>query len=103
MISSPGSTARRARTTVSPPTPESNPPIARRLYVLSCPNLGSRLRRPVTPGGRDCHALDGSHPQERLTDAGASEEPPRAVDSPRTPRQAAETSQVYRRAQHRTG
>src|SRR4051794_30836065 len=98
-MSSPGSTARSARTTVNPPTPESNTPIGRRWYVLSCPTLGSGLRRPVTCGGRNCHVADWPHRGERLTDAGASEKPRDAVDSPRTPRQAAETLQVYREAE----
>src|SRR5262249_30862628 len=52
------STPRSARTTVSPPTPESNTPIGLRLYVLSCPSLHSGLRRTVTRGGRNCHAGD---------------------------------------------
>src|SRR5262245_422538 len=58
-MSSPGSTARSARTTVSPPTPESNTPIGLRLYVLSCPNRCSGLRQDVTCGGRNCHGRDG--------------------------------------------
>src|SRR5262245_26158448 len=52
MMSSPGSTVRSARTTVSPPTPESNTPMGQRLYVLSCPIERPGSRRPVTPGQR---------------------------------------------------
>src|SRR5215510_2049500 len=75
-MSSPGSTARSARTTVSPPTPESNTPIGRRLYVLSCPLALPRLRPPVPAGASN------SQGNYRLADENAL----RALTLPRTRR-----------------
>src|SRR4051812_43492446 len=66
MTSSPGRTARSARTTVNPPTPESNTPIARRLYVVSCPIGGLSLRRPVTAGNQMSQFCYGSAEENAL-------------------------------------
>src|SRR5215208_3728728 len=102
MMSSPGSTARRARTTVRPPTPESKTPIGLRLYVLSCHIKSPRLRRPVTAGDSHRQGNYRFAQRKRLKGANASGK----LRAPRgllqKPTQAAGTSQVYHQVERKT-
>src|SRR5688500_19328303 len=50
-MSSPGSARRSARTTVSPPTPESKTPIGRRAFVITT------VLTPQTPEGFGCDGV----------------------------------------------